>query len=97
MRNRPVGEVSPAVISPPLCTEAHQYVDDIAESDVSTGCRLFACGRGKCDFAQNGERHGEDRGIGLEDCAPWLQCTAIRLRSASITVTSAPKWIVAPC
>jgi len=36
-QKRQVGEVSSAVISPPLCGEAQQNFDDIAESDVASG------------------------------------------------------------
>jgi hypothetical protein len=72
-------EVSPAVIGPLLCGEARQNFDDIAESDVGIRCRLLACRRRKRDFAQDGERHGKDHGIGAK-IAPSLQCTAIRLQ-----------------
>lgn len=77
-QKRQVGEVSPAVISPPPCGEAQQNFDDIAEADVGTGCRLLARRRRQRDFLRTGS--GTVRiAAAASKMAPSSQCTVIRL------------------
>src|SRR5206468_8797625 len=65
-QEREVGQVAPAVISPPLRCEAKQNFDDIAEPHIGSGCCPFARRQWKRDFGQERGWHGKDRGVGFE-------------------------------
>ena len=65
-QERQVGQISPAMIGPPFRGEAQQNFDDIAEPDIGSGCCPLARRRRQRDFGQERERHGKDRGVGLE-------------------------------
>src|SRR5271166_6424467 len=65
-QERQVGQLSPAMIGPPLRREAKQNFDDAAEPDIDNGCYLLARRRRKHDLGQYREWHGQDRAVGLE-------------------------------
>ena len=58
----------------PFRCEAQQNFDDITESDVGTGRDLLVYAMGKCNVAQDGERHGNNCGIRFVDRVVLTTC-----------------------